>query len=112
MGRAATNTVLEGSFGVTGLVNPIGFSVLHHVYRVTRFAHHSHTIAIQLAGRIWGLVRQASGSRNSNRQQRVRATLSLPNHLSALFHPRSYHIFLNFVSRSPSLHFWYLYLLQ
>jgi len=58
-------------------------SIMH-----SRLAHHSHTIAVQLAGRIWGLVRQAS--RNNNRQQRVRTTLSLPSHLSALFHTRSY----------------------
>ena len=59
-------------------------SVMH-----SRLAHHSHTIAVQLAGRIWGLVRQASRN-HSNRQQKVRTTISLPHHLSALFHTRSY----------------------
>jgi hypothetical protein len=66
------------------LVPPSHTSSIMH----SRLAHHSHTLAIQLAGRIWGLVRQTS--RNSNRQQRARTTLSLPIDLSALFHTRSY----------------------
>jgi hypothetical protein len=58
-------------------------SVMH-----TRLAHHAHTTSIQLASRIWGSTRQAGHV--SHTQQRRRTVLSLPNHLSTLFHNLSY----------------------
>ena len=53
-----------------------------------RLAQNAHTLSIQLAGRIWGSTRQAA--RIAHKQQRDRTLLSLPNHLSLLFHNLSY----------------------
>jgi len=50
----------------------------------SRLAHRSHTLSIQLAGLIWGLVHRAS--RGTQEQQHRCITLSLPNHLAASFH--------------------------
>jgi len=62
-------------------------SIMH-----SRLAHQAHTICIQLASRIWGLVRRtardhATCQRRQRLEQRV---LPLPSQLSTLFHTLVY----------------------
>jgi len=66
------------------LVPPSHMASIMH----SRLAHNAHTLSIQLAGRIWGSTRQAA--RIGHKQLRDRTLLSLPNHLSLLFHNLSY----------------------
>jgi hypothetical protein len=58
----------------------------------TRVAHQAHTLSIQLAGRIWGSIRREAHV--SHKPQRVRTALSLPSHLSTLFHNPSFPSFI------------------
>ena len=65
---------------------PLTASIMH-----SRLAHQAHTSCIQLASRIWGLVRRETRDHAENRQrQQVRPTLSLPSRLSSLFHTLVY----------------------
>jgi hypothetical protein len=54
----------------------------------TRIAQQAHTLSIQLAGRIWGSTRQAAHINHKPKRRRI--VLSLPSHLSTLFHNLSF----------------------
>jgi hypothetical protein len=68
----------------------------------SRLAHQAHTSCIQLASRIWGLVRRETRDHAENRQQQqVRPTLS-PLHCllysTLLFIPRFLSLFHDFIA--------------
>ena len=54
----------------------------------TRVAHQAHTLSIQLAGHIWGSACRAAHV--NHKPQRGHTILSLPSHLSTLFHNLSF----------------------
>ena len=62
-------------------------SIMH-----SRLAHQAHTMSIQLASRIWGLVRRTARDRATcqHHQQVQHRVLSLPSQLSTLFHTLVY----------------------
>ena len=62
-------------------------SIMH-----SRLAHHAHTISIQLASHIWGLVRRTARDHATcqRQQQPHQRVLSLPPQLSTLFHTLVY----------------------
>ena len=69
---------------------PLTTSIMH-----SHLTHQAHTSCIQLASRIWGLVRRETRDLSANnshqhQQQQVQPALSLPFPLSSLFHTLVY----------------------